>query len=112
MKDTLAALWRDQTARHPEPPTPALIDATYESGDDALAWRLHWCAVHGAVPHMQVTRGCYVSHGPVYNWAWLWPRSLLYDALDRRLGHRNLWATTLRAAYRKLLVIPQEEFPC
>lgn len=112
MSDTLRALWRDQEARHPEPPTPALIDALYEAGQDALAWRLHWCREWGVVPR--------VLHGDVsyryYTWHHWWVQRRagegFFASMTEALRSGRWWASTLPATYRLLLRIPQEKFPC
>ena len=113
MTDTLRALWRDQEARHPEPPTPALIDALYEAGEEELAWRLHWCREWGVVPEKKqgldpsdvwytlYTRGFQVAVGTEF-----------FGYVIDSLRSRRWWARKLHDSYAILLLTPQEKFPC
>ena len=112
MSDTLRALWRDQEARHPEPPTPALIDALYEAGEEELAWRLHWCLEWGVVPILRVLHGDVRYYAWQHEWVQRRAGEEFFETL-LKLGRRySLWASTLPATYRILLRIPQEKFPC
>lgn len=112
MNDRLRALWRDQEARHPEPPTPALVDALYEAGEDELAWRLHWCREWGVVPVRRVL------HGDVryYVWNHEWVQRRVGEEVFKQLlglGRRySLWATHLHRTYAIPLRLPREVFPC
>ena len=114
-KKLLAALWRDQTARHPEPPTPALVDAYYEL-ELPLAPRLHWCRENRVVPMKQTEMVMYRADRTIYNWYYAIQsfRHPLYRMLELmhtpQYSNCCFWSLTLRGAYEKLLIVPLEAF--
>lgn len=114
-KKLLAALWRDQTARHPEPPTPALVDAYYEL-ELPLAPRLHWCRENRVVPAEQTEMVTYRKDRTIYNWypvvqQFRHPLYRMLELLQTRQYHATaFWSRTLRGAYEKLLIVPLEAF--